>query len=146
MPQGPQLDVYLTFTQGRCAEAMRFYEKTLGGKLNQTFTYGSAPPAPGFTVPPGAEKRVMHTSMQLGDRVLMASDALPGHPGPAMQGFSLSLNYPSVDEARRVFGVLAEGGEVHMPIAETFWAEAFGMLVDRFGTPWMVSGPGKPMG
>jgi PhnB protein len=62
-----------------------------------------------------------------------------------MKGFSVSLTYPTVAEAKRVFDALAEGGKVTMPLEKTFWAEAFGMLVDRFGTPWMVNGNLAPM-
>ena len=70
----------------------------------------------------------------------MASDSMVGQPYGGMKGFSLSLVYPSVADAKRVFDALADGGRVSMPVQKTFWAEAFGMLVDRFGTPWMVSG------
>ena len=69
----------------------------------------------------------------------------PGNPNKGMHGLSLSLTYPTAAEAKRVFEALAKGGRVNMPIEKTFWAEAFGMLVDRFGTPWMVNGAQKPM-
>jgi PhnB protein len=132
----PVLDSYLFF-DGQCAEAMRFYEKTLGGKIEMTMTYGEAPdPA---QCPPGAKDRIMHTSMLVDGRRLMASDVPPGQAKP-MQGFALSIGYPAPDEGRRVFDALAEGGQVMMPFGKTFWAEGFGMLTDRFGTPWMVAG------
>jgi len=70
----------------------------------------------------------------------MASDSMPGQPYGGMKGFSLSLIYPTTAEAKRIFDALAEGGQVTMPLQKTFWAEAFGMLTDRFGTPWMVNG------
>ena len=76
--------------------------------------------------------------MDIGDTVLMASDAPPDFFRPA-QGFSVCLSVAEIAEAERVFHALAEGGTVKMPIAETFWAVRFGMLVDRFGTPWMVN-------
>jgi PhnB protein len=133
----PAIDCYLFFN-GNCAEAMGFYERTLGGKLETTMTYADSPPE---HRPPGAENLIMHASLSLdGGRSLMGSDVPPGQAYQAMRGFSLSLNYPSVDEARRVFDALAAGGEVKMPLGKTFWAEAFGMLTDRFGTPWMVGG------
>jgi PhnB protein len=81
----------------------------------------------------------MHTSITLGDRNLMASDSPAGQHKP-MQGFSLSLYYDTPEEAKQKFDLLAEGGTIHMPIGPTFWTKAFGMLTDRFGTPWMVSG------
>jgi PhnB protein len=131
----PQLDSYLFFN-GTCAEAMRFYERTLGGKIEMMLTYGEGPPE---HCPAGAKDRIMHCSLSLDGRKLMASDT-PGEPQTPAGGFSLSLNYPNAAEARRIFDLLANGGKVMMPMGKTFWAEAFGMLTDRFGTPWMVGG------
>lgn len=132
-----QLDTYLFF-DGNCADAMRFYERTLGGKLD-LMTHRDSPMA--AQMPPGSANRILHARLELaGDRLLMASDAMAGQPYDRMKGFSLSLIYPTVAEANRIFAALAEGGQITMPIAKTFWAEAFGMLVDRFGTPWMVNG------
>jgi PhnB protein len=131
----PVLDSYLFFDR-RCAEAMRFYEKTLGGKLEPMMKYGDSPD-PTARVP-GAEDLVMHACLVLDGRRLMASDCPPAHPAQPMGGFALSLAYDSPQEARRVFDALAQGGEVTMPMQKTFWSESFGMLVDRFGTAWMV--------
>jgi PhnB protein len=133
----PVLDSYLFF-DGNCAEAMRFYERTLGGKIEMSMTYAQSPdPA---QCPPGSQDRIMHSSMLIEGRRLMASDTPTNHPAQAMNGFALSLSYPTADEARRVFGALSEGGKEIMPFGKTFWAEGFGMLTDRFGTPWMVGG------
>jgi PhnB protein len=133
----PVLDSYLFFN-GNCADAMRFYERTLGGKLEAVMTYGESPEPE--QCPPGAKDLVMHASMKLGDRTLMASD-VPASMGPKpMAGFALSLFYDSPEEARRTFDALSQGGSVTMPMTKTFWADTFGMLVDRFGTPWMVGG------
>ena len=131
-----QLDNYLFF-DGNCADAMRFYERTLGGKLH-LMTHGESPMA--AQTPPGSANRILHARLELDGRLLMASDSMVGQPYEGMKGFSLSLIYPTVAEAQRIFAALADGGQVTMPIAKTFWAEAFGMLVDRFGTPWMVNG------
>lgn len=130
------LDTYLTFN-GNCAEAMRFYERVLGGKLEMMMTMGESPMA--AQMPPGAENRIMHANLNLGDRRLMASDSMLGHPYGGMQGFSLSLSYGTVEEGQKIFDALADGGQVGMPLQKTFWAEGFGMLVDRFGTPWMIN-------
>ena len=132
-----QLDPYLFF-DGNCAEAMRFYERTLGGKIEMMLTHKDAPPGEGGP-PPGNPDRIMHARIVWngGERVLMASDGMEGH-FDKMQGFSLSWNTPTAAEAKKVFDALAQGGEVRMPVQKTFWAEAFGMLVDRFGTPWMI--------
>jgi len=134
----PQLDAYLFF-DGNCAEAMRFYERTLGGKIEMMMTHAESPMRD--QTPPGSADRILHTSLSLDGRMLMASDAMVGAPYEGMKNFSLSLAYPTVADARRVFDALAEGGKVTMPMQQTFWAEAFGMLADRYGTPWMVSGP-----
>ena len=134
----PQLDSYLFFN-GTCADAMRFYERTLGGKIEMMMTHAQSPVA--GESPPGSADRILHARLVIGDRVLMASDSMVGHPYEGMKGFSMSLVYPTVAEANQAFDALAAGGKVTMPMGKTFWAEAFGMLVDRFGTPWMVSGP-----
>jgi PhnB protein len=131
-----QLDTYLTF-DGTCAEAMRFYETALGGKLEMMMTHAESPMA--AQTPPGSENRIMHARLNLGNRILMASDSMVGQPYSGMHGFSLSMNYPTVEEGQKVFDALAAGGQVRMPLQKTFWAEGFGMLVDKFGTPWMVN-------
>ena len=138
-----QFQPYLIF-DGRCAEAIRFYERVLGARVERLMRMGDAPePCPGM--PPGAEDRVMHARISIGDRALMASDSMPGQPYEGMKGFSVVLAYPTVEEARRVFDALAEGGNVIMPMGKTFWAESFGMVVDRYGVPWMVNGALAPM-
>ncbi|GAB3646595.1 VOC family protein [Ramlibacter alkalitolerans] len=133
----PVLDSYLFFS-GNCAPAMRFYERTLGGTLQTMMTYGQSPDPD--HCPAGSADLVMHASLKLGDRTLMASDVPPSMGPKPMAGFSLSLAYGTPEEARRIFDALAQGGSVTMPMTKTFWAETFGMLVDPFGTPWMVSG------
>jgi PhnB protein len=130
------VDPYLTFN-GNCEEAFRFYEKALGGKIEMLMTYDQAPPE-GGPKPPGFEKKVMHVRLSLGDQIIMASDAPPGHYTP-MGGFSVSLAPDSKEKAQKIFTALAEGGNVMMPFQKTFWADGFGMVVDRFGTPWMVN-------
>ena len=134
-----QLDTYLFF-DGNCADAMRFYERTLGGKLD-LMTHGDSPMAAQMLPGSANRNRILHARLELdGGRILMASDSMAGQPYEGMKGFSLSLVYPTIAEANRMFTALAEGGQITMPIAKTFFAEAFGMLVDRFGTPWMVLG------
>jgi PhnB protein len=133
----PTLDAYLTF-DGNCAEAMRFYERTLRGTLETLMTHAESPLAD--QTPPGSRARILHARLGIDGRQLMASDSPIGEPYPGMHGFSLSLTCSNLDQARRVFDSLAEGGRVNMPLQKVFWADAFGMLVDRFGTPWMVTG------
>lgn len=138
----PMLDNYLFF-DGQCAEAMQFYERVTGGKLVAMMKYSDSPDPK--QCPPGDENRIMHASLTIDGRNLMASDTPKGMAKP-MQGFALSLYYDSPDEAKQKFDQLAAGGQVTMPFAPTFWAKGFGMLTDRFGTPWMVSGGGMGQG
>jgi PhnB protein len=129
------LNIYLTF-DGRCAEAFDEYARILGGEVRFRQTYGETPMAE--HVPPEQHRRVMHSELALGGNVVMGSDAPPEWyttPG----GFSVSLHFDDLGEGRRVFDALAEGGTVKMSLQATFWAEGFGMLIDRFGTPWIVN-------
>ena len=123
------------FFKDNCAEAMRFYETALGGKLRLL----TAKEMPGANVPPEMADGVLHARLDLNDGgFFMASDWLSPDPYPGMNGFRVSLSYPSVAEASRIFDALAAGGSVQLPFQKTFWSPGFGMLIDRFGTPWMV--------
>lgn len=130
-----RLNPYLMF-DGRCEEAFRFYEKVLGGKIEAMFPHEGTP-AEGH-VPPEWRKKIMHARLVVGDQVLMGSDSPPQYQSP-MKGFSVSINVSDSAEAERIFHALGEGGNVTMPIQQTFWAARFGMLTDRYGTPWMVN-------
>ena len=137
----PMLDSYLFFN-GNCAEAMRFYEKTIGGQMVSMMTYGQSPePHP----MPVDKERIMHAHLLIDGRNLMASDTPPGQPAAAPAAFALSLNYPSAADARKTFDALSAGGSVTMPMTKTFWIESFGMLTDRFGVAWMVGGGAPAM-
>jgi len=130
-----QINAYLLFN-GRCEEAFKFYEKCLGGKIEVMFPHAGTPAE--SQVPPEWANKIMHARMTVGSNVLMGSDAPPPHyHQPA--GFSVSLQTEDPAEADRLFQALAENGTVRMPIQKTFWAARFGMLVDRFGTPWMIN-------
>lgn len=135
----PVLDPYLFF-DNNASEAMHFYARTLGGKIEfEQKVKGS----PGWeSMPPEVAEQAMHIAMSLGERRLMASDSC-GQPFNGRRGVSLSLSYTDLAEARRHFDALADGGKVIMPLGETFWAEAFGMLEDKFGTAWMINGGQK---
>jgi PhnB protein len=130
-----QLNPYLIFN-GQCEAAFKFYEQSLGGKITAMFTNEGSPMAE--HVPAEWLNKILHARMTVGNQVLMGSDGRPGsHEEP--KGFSLSLSVNDPAEAERVFHSLADGGQVQMPMQKTFWAERFGMLIDRFGTPWMVN-------
>lgn len=129
------VEPYLFF-EGRCEEALAFYRQALGAEVTVLMRYKESPD-PGMS-PPGAEEKVMHANLRIGETTLMVSDGLcKGQP--AFQGFSLSLAVADEAEARRLFTALSEGGVVQMPLAKTFWSPCFGMVVDRFGVSWMVT-------
>ncbi len=125
---------YLNF-DGRCEEAFQFYERVLGGKITFKITYGESP-MPADQTPPGWGSKLLHATLTLGDQVLQGADT-PSHRKP--QGFAIALSLSDPAEADRIFAAFAEGGEVGMPIQETFWARRFGMVTDRFGIPWMIN-------
>ncbi len=133
-----ELGTYVFF-DGTCADAVRYYERTLGAKVEMLMRVGEAPKDQ-CPMPPGMDDKIMHARLTIDGHVLMASDWTCETPFEKPSGFSLSLSYPSTAEAQRVFNALADGGNVIMPMEKTFWAEAFGMVVDRFGMSWMVNG------
>jgi PhnB protein len=136
-----QVQPYLMF-EGRTEEALRFYEKTLGAKVEMMMRFKDSPEQE--YNPPNSGDKVMHACVRIGDTQLMASDGnCSGKAG--FQGFALTLNAANAAEAEKRFNALAEGGQVQMPLAETFFAQTFGMVADRFGVGWMViAGPKNP--
>ncbi len=129
-----KLFTYLNFG-GNCAEAFRFYEKHLGGKITMMMTHGESPePSPGPAQPKDA---ILHGRITIGETELLASDVPPSIFEP-IRSVYLSLSHDSSEEAERVFALLSDGGKVFMPMAETFFAYRFGMLRDKFGTSWMI--------
>jgi PhnB protein len=130
-----KLNAYLLF-DGNCEEALKFYEKCLGGKIEAMLPYAGTPAEQ--HVPPELRNKVLHALLKVGDQMLMASDCPPDrYHLPA--GFSVSISIDDPAEAERLFHALGESGNVVMPIQKTFWAARFGMLVDRFGVPWMIN-------
>lgn len=130
-----QINSYLLFN-GDCEAAFRFYERVLGGKIISMMPHAGTPAE--ASVPAEWRNKIIHARMTVGGNVLMASDAPPEHYHEP-KGFSVNVSVEKPADAERIFHALAEGGKVLMPIQETFWAERFGMLTDRFGTPWMVN-------
>jgi len=130
-----QLNPYLTFN-GNCETAFTFYEQLLGGKIDAMMTHEGTPAAD--HVPSEWRKKILHARLTVGEDVLMGSDASPDrYERP--QGFSIALNVKDPQAAERIFQSLARDGSVQMPLQATFWAVRFGMLVDRFGIPWMIN-------
>ena len=125
---------YLMFN-GHCEEAFRLYERVTGGKIVAMLPHEGTPAA--GNVPPEWQKKIIHARLMIGDEVIMGSDAPPGHykqPG----GYSVTLRVDTPAEAERIFKGLSDGATVHMPMDKTFFAQKFGMLADKYGTPWMV--------
>jgi PhnB protein len=129
------VNIYLNFN-GNCEEAFKFYEKTLGAKIDSLMKH-SGSPAEEHVAPEWRDK-VLHARLAVGDTIIMASDAPPEYQTEA-RGFYISLQIDDANEARRIFDAFADGGRVAMPLGKTFWAELFAMVTDRFGTPWMIN-------
>ena len=129
-----QVQSYLFFN-GRCEEAIEFYKKTLGAKVEMMMRFKEAPGD--HKCSPGTENNIMHSCLRIGDTAVMASDGM-AQGKPEFKGFSLALNAKNEAEADRLFAALAEGGTVHMPLGKTFFSPRFGMLADKFGVGWMV--------
>jgi len=126
------------FFDGRCEEAIEFYKRNLGATQSMLMRFKDSPePQQPGMVPPGGENKVMHAQFQVGDTTVMASDGRCGGK-PKFDGFALSLTFPTTAEADRAFAALAEGGQVQMPLTETFFSPRFGMVADQFGVSWMV--------
>ncbi len=135
-----QVQPYLFF-DGSCEAAIEFYKNKLGAAEVMLLRYKDSPePPPPGMVPPGSENKIMHASFRIGDTEVMASDGCC-QGKPSFQGFSLSLTVPDPAAADHAFAALAEGGEVRMPLGQTFFSPRFGMVQDRFGVSWMVYVP-----
>ncbi|WP_428849615.1 VOC family protein [Imbroritus primus] len=129
-----QVNPYLNFN-GNCKEAFAFYAKVLKTDIVMMLPFSGTPMAD--QAPPEMRDLIAHAQLRIGDCVLMASDAPSHYEQP--KGMNVTLGIEAPEEAERVFNALAEGGTVQMPLAETFWAQRFGMVVDRFGIPWMIN-------
>ena len=137
------------FFDGKCEEAFKLYETVLGGRIEGLMRYCDMPSGPPAFK---GSMRIIHTSLRVGDRVLMGSDTPPAGLAPmpsghqpesykTPQGFRANVSVDAPADAERIYQALAEGGSIAMPMAETFFAHRFGMLNDKFGTPWMITCP-----
>ena len=134
-----QINPYLNFN-GQCEEAFHFYERCLGGKIDFMMTYEASPMA--SRAPPDWGKKIIHSTLRIGDQLIQGADS-PGPQYQKPQGFSVAITLEAAKDAERIFAELAAGGSVQVPLAETFWAARFGILVDRFGTPWIINCDGQ---
>lgn len=128
------IEPYLYF-EGRCEEAINFYRETLGAEVQALMRFKESPDPQ--MCPPGGDEKVMHACLLVGESMVMMSDGMCSGQ-PSFQGISLSLMVADAAEAERLFSALGEGGQVQMPMGETFFAKRFGMVADRFGVSWMV--------
>jgi len=135
-----ELNSYLLF-DGHCEEAFKFYERALGGKKLELMRMSEVPAS--NQMPGSNPNHIMHARIRIGDGSLMGND-VPKEHYKRPQGFHVSLSVETPAEAERIFAELAKGGEISMQITETFWAQRFGMVTDKFGVPWMVN-CNKPM-
>jgi PhnB protein len=126
---------YLSF-KGDCEAAFTFYERCLGGSMGEIFRYAGSPLAD--QAPPDWSGKVMHTSFMLDGVTLNGADVAPEHYQEP-RGFQLSLQLTNAADAERIFRELGAGGRVVMPLEKTFWAARFGMVIDRFGIPWLIN-------
>jgi PhnB protein len=139
---GQKVQPYLFFN-GQCEEAIEFYKKAVGAKVDMLMRFKESPdPMPAEMCPPGSDDKVLHASLRIGDTVVMASDGMAGGK-PDFKGFSLSVSAADEAEADRLFGALGKGGSVTMPLGKTFFSPRFGMVTDKFGVGWMVIIPQK---
>ena len=130
-----QMNPYLFF-DGQCKAAFDFYAQCFEGSLQFSMKYGDSPECEGLDA--AARERIMHTTLRMGESLLMGSDCPPGRYEKP-QGISIALDYATPEKAEQVFAQLSDQGQVHMQMAQTFWATKFGMATDRFGISWMVS-------
>ena len=130
------MEAYLTF-DGNAAEALAFYAQCLGGKVLFSMTWGESPMA--ADMPAEGRHKIMHATLEARGHKLMAADGPPGYSFEGYKGFSLSVQSNDLKESEQMFNALSAGGKIMMPFAPTFWAAGFGMLVDKFGVPWMVN-------
>jgi PhnB protein len=128
------VEPYLFF-DGKCEEALEFYRRAIGAEVTALLRWKDSPD-PQMAIP-GAADKVMHARIRIGDTMVMASDGRC-QGKPEFQGFALSLTAADIAEADRLFAALGEGGEVQMPLSETFFSPRFGMVADRFGVSWMI--------
>lgn len=138
-----RIEPYL-FLNGRCDEAIGFYEGALGATRGMLMRFDDNPtPHQGPPLPAGWGGKVMHAELHVGQTLVMVSDGMSDTPAP-MQGSALSISADDEASARRMFGQLADGGQVVMPLGPTFWSPCFGMVNDRFGVAWMLGVDGPP--
>ncbi|RDS86590.1 VOC family metalloprotein YjdN [Dyella psychrodurans] len=133
-----EIQPYLFF-DGRCEEAIAFYRDALGAQELMKMRFKDAPPGDGYQASPEVADKIMHAALAIGSTHLLMSDGQAGEEKVSHSGFSLSVTANDVASGEKYFNALRQGGKVTMPFQKTFWTDGFGMLVDKFGVPWMVN-------
>ena len=133
-----EIQPYLFFN-GRCEEAIGFYRSALGAQELMKMRFKDAPPSDNYQTAPEHADKIMHAALAIGHTHLLMSDGQCDQEAVTHSGFSLSVTADDVASGEKYFNALAQGGQVTMPFQKTFWTDGFGMLVDKFGVPWMVN-------
>jgi PhnB protein len=136
------VQAYLFFN-GRCEEAIEFYQRAIGAKVEMLMRHKDVP-EPGATPAPNMANKVLHAAFRIGDTTVLASDGHEEGPPARFEGFSLAISAANDAETQRLFSALSEGGAVRQPLIKTFFSSSFGMVADRFGVLWMVLTEGEP--
>ncbi|RDS78777.1 VOC family metalloprotein YjdN [Dyella monticola] len=134
-----EIQPYLFF-DGRCEEAIVFYQQALGAQEVMKMRFKDAPPSAGYQPSADVADKIMHATLAIGrTHVLMSDGQADEGKKTVHSGFSLSVTADDVASGEKYFNALAEGGQVTMAFQKTFWTDGFGMLVDKFGVAWMVN-------
>ncbi|MCM3260488.1 VOC family protein [Paenibacillus lautus] len=133
-----RMNPYLVM-DGNAKEAIQFYEKALDGQVVMVQTFGEMPANPDFPLPDSARDRISHALLKVGETDLMFSDTFPGQPVQSSNQVQICIMTDQAEQAKRIYEALREGGQVVMPLQETFWSPAYGIVADRFGVNWNIS-------
>jgi PhnB protein len=129
-----QLSPYLAFN-GTCEAALNFYKDIFNGEIVEFMRFGDSP----MEISDDAKNRVMHATLNFGSNSFMASDSMPGQDAPDCSNITMSLGTNDLEATNKTFAALSEGGQINMPLEDTFWGARFGMLTDKFGINWMIN-------
>ncbi|MDM5189143.1 VOC family protein [Bacillus sp. DX4.1] len=124
---------------GNGQEAVKFYENALDAKVESIQTFGEMPENPEYPIPVDAKDRVLHAQLKIGNTNLMISDTFPGQPHQLGSQVTIAIMINDVEKSKEVFEKLQEGGQVVMPLQETFWSPSYGQVTDKFGIFWQIS-------
>ncbi|TRY27002.1 VOC family protein [Brevibacillus sp. LEMMJ03] len=128
---------------GNAKEAIQFYEKALDAKILFYQTFGEMPENPEFPLPEEAKDRVSHAMVRVGESDLMFSDTFPGQPHQSGSQVTICISTNDKEKSKRIYEALKQGGQVNMPLQETFFSPAYGIVTDKFGVTFQINTEGK---